>query len=156
MAEEKFERAKKVFNTTCETLKANDWKFTTDEEDLIVRCSARGEDLPMDILIRINADRQLISLFSCMPFRIQESKRLDLAIAISIINNRLVDGSFDFNINDGSVIFRLTSSFIESEISGELIYYMLMVSCFTIDEYNDKLLMLDKGMLSLEEFISSK
>lgn len=31
---------------------------------------------------------------------------------------------------------------------------MLVVSCHTIDDYNDKFFMLGKGMMSVENFIS--
>lgn len=38
----------------------------------------------------------------------------------------------------------------------ELFEYMLMVSAATIDEYNDKFLMIAKGMISFEQFLESE
>jgi hypothetical protein len=35
----------------------------------------------------------------------------------------------------------------------ESIHYLIGVTCVTVDEYNDKLLMLNKGMWTLEEFL---
>ena len=101
----------------------------------------------------VDADRQLIILLSVMPFVAPDTKRLDVAIATSIVNNKLVDGSFDYDVTSGHMIFRMTSSFIESEIDSEVFTYMLMVSCHTIDEYNDKFFMLGKGMLSINQFL---
>ncbi len=155
MADEKLERAQKVYGTLCSTLDSHEWHYKKDEEKLSIDCGAQGEDLPMEITIKVDAERQLIMLLSHLPFVISEDKRLDVAIAVSAVNNKLVDGSFDYDIADGHMFFRLTSSFIESEIGNELFTYMLMVSCHTIDEYNDKFLMLGKGMMSIEDFISN-
>lgn len=155
MADEKLERAQKVYGTMCSTLDSHEWHYKKDEEKLSIDCGAQGEDLPMEITIKVDAERQLILLLSHLPFVISEDKRLDVAIAVSAVNDKLVDGSFDYNIADGHMFFRMTSSFIESEIGNELFTYMLMVSCHTIDEYNDKFLMLGKGMMSIEDFISN-
>ncbi len=153
MADEKLERAQKVYETLCATLDKHEWHYQKNEERLSIECGAQGEDLPMEITIRVDAERQLIMLLSHLPFVISEDKRLDVAIATSIANNGLVDGSFDFDITDGHMFFRMTSSFIESDIGSELFTYMLMVSCRTIDDYNDRFLMLGKGMMSIEDFM---
>ncbi len=155
MADEKnLEQSKIAFNTLCKALEHNDWSYDKDEKELKIECKARGDDLPMDIRICIYPDNMVIALYSNMPFVIQEDKRLETAIAVSAVNNNLVDGSFDFNIANGNLLFRLTSSFRESTVSEEVFSYMLHCSCITIDEYNDKFLMLSKGIVSIEKFIS--
>ena len=153
MTEDKLQLAQRTFATLCQNLDEHDWHYEKDEENLEIECGARGEDLPMDIRIIVDADRQLIILLSVMPFVAPDTKRLDVAIATSIVNNKLVDGSFDYDVTSGHMIFRMTSSFIESEIDSEVFTYMLMVSCHTIDEYNDKFFMLGKGMLSINQFL---
>ena len=153
MTEEKLQRAQRTFKNLCQNLDEHKWHYEKDEENLEIECSARGEDLPMDIRIIVHADRQLIILLSVMPFIAPDTKRLDVAIATSIVNNKLVDGSFDYDVTSGHMVFRMTSSFIESEIDSEVFTYMLMVSCHTIDEYNDKFFMLGKGMLSINQFL---
>ena len=110
----------------------------------------------MDIKITVSAGRQMVLLLSQMPFVIAEDKRLELAIAVSIVNNRLVDGCFDYNVKTGYMVFRMTNSFLESTLGKEVFSYMLFCSCQTIDEYNDKFLMLAKEMLSLEQFIGNE
>lgn len=156
MAEEKFTTAKAVYETVCKALSEKDWKFKGDDENLKIKTGAVGEDLPMDITIDVNADRQLLLVISPMPMAVPEDKRVDIAIAISVINNQLVDGCFDYDIRTGHIFFRLTSSFIKSKIGKEAVMYMLLCSCKIIDEYNDKLLMLVKGLLSVEQFIASE
>jgi hypothetical protein len=64
-----------------------------------------------------------------------------------------VDGCFDYDLSDGQILFRLTSSYRDSLLSEALFEYMVMVSASTIDKYNDRFFMLAKGMISLEQFI---
>lgn len=156
MAEEKnLIQAKAVFDSFCRTLDSHDWHYQKDESELSIECGAQGEDLPMKLNIYVDADRMLVMLLSHLPFAIQEDKRLDVAIAVSAINNILVDGCFDYNVGSGHLCFRMTNSFIESTLGEDVFSYMLFCSAQTIDEYNDKILMLAKGMLSMEQFLGA-
>lgn len=153
--QEKLVQAKATFATLCSTLENEDWHYTKDEQALTIECSARGEDLPMELTVKVDADRMLIVLLSRIPFAIQEDKRLDVAIAVSAVNNRLVDGCFDYDVTSGKMFFRMTNSFIDSKIGEDVFTYMLYCSCQTIDDYNDKFLMIAKGMLSIRQFLSA-
>lgn len=156
MAEEKdLQQAKKVYETLCNNLDSYEWHYEKNEDKLTIECSAQGDDLPMKITVRVDAERCLILLLSHLPFVIPEDKRLDLAVAVSIVNNKLVDGSFDYDVKSGHMFFRMTNSFLESEIGDEAFSYMIFCSCKTIDEYNDKFFMIGKNMMSLEQFISN-
>ena len=156
MAEEKdLQQAKKVYETLCGTLTSHDWHFEKNDDKFEIECGAQGEDLPMKITIQVDAERHLVMLLSHLPFVISEDKRLDLAVAVSIVNNKLVDGSFDYDVKSGHMFFRMTNSFLESELGEDAFTYMLFCSCQTIDEYNDKFLMIAKNMMSLEQFISN-
>lgn len=148
------EQASAVFETLCQTLDGHQWHYEKDENGLGIECGAQGDDLPMKLSIKVDADRNLVLLISHIPFVIPEEKRLDLAVAVSIVNNRLVDGCFDYDVKSGHMFFRMTNSYMESVLGSDLFTYMLFCSCQTIDEYNDKFLMLSKGMMSLEQFIS--
>lgn len=152
--EKKAIQAKAAFAAMCQMLDAEDWRYQKDEEKLIISCGARGEDIPMDITIKVDEGRQVILLLSRLPFAAQENKRLDFAVAISAINHSIVDGSFDYDIKTGNVYFRMTNSYMDSSLSPKACGYLLYCACKTIDQYNDKLLMLAKGMISLEQFIA--
>ena len=156
MTIDKISSAKNTFATLCSMLDNNEWKYEKDEENLCIDCGAQGEDLPIPIKIRIDAERQIILLLSLIPFSVNEDKRMETAVAVSIVNNLLVDGSFDYDITTGDLYFRMTNSFIDSDISEEAFKYMLYCSCMTIDEYNDKFLMLSKGLLPLDSFLKDE
>ena len=144
--------AKKVYETVCKALDARKWKYERHDEDLVVTCGARGEDLPMDLIIIVNPKAQVLSVISPMPFKIAEDKRGDAAVAVAIANYGFVNGTFDYDVFEGAIRFRIVSSFRETELSKELIDYMVMITAGTVDEYNDKFLMVSKGMLTVQQF----
>lgn len=156
MDELKLQNAKTAYTKLCESMDALEWNYTKNEENLVIECSARGEDLPMDLVIRCDVEMQLIQIFSHLPFSVPEDKLLDFAVVISVINNKMVDGCFDYNITDGNLFFRMTNSFMDNTLSFETIKYLVFCSCATIDSYNDKLLMVAKGMLTMEQFLESE
>lgn len=155
MAEEKkLKLAKAAFASLCEMLDEHDWHYSKDESELKIACGAQGDDLPIEIRIEVDADRQLIMLLSQMPFSVPEERRTALAVAVSAANNGLADGSFDYSYLGGEIVFRMTSSFRDSLIGKEVFEYMLMCSCFTVDKYNDKFFMVAKNDMSNEEILN--
>ena len=153
MDERELKQAKMTYNRLCEMLNERGWTYDKDESDWSISTGASGEDLPLDILMKIDVDRMLVVLYSKLPFVVPEEKRVEVALAISTINNALVDGNFDYNPFNGKIIFRLTTSICESLISKSVFEYMLLVSCQTVDVYNDKLFMIIKNMMTLEDLL---
>ena len=156
MDEIKIKHANSMYQKLCESMDLLDWKYTKNEDDLVIECSARGDDLPIDLIIKLNVELQILSLFSHLPFTVPEDKRLDFAVVTSIVNNTMVDGAFDYDISDGNIFFRMTNSFLGAELGFETLRYLIFCACTTIDKYNDKFLMIAKGMLSLEQFMESE
>lgn len=156
MAEEKIVQAKKVFQTLCEALDRREWKYDKDEEKLIVDISVSGDDIPMRLLFIIDADRQLVRILSPLPFKMSEAKRMDGAIAACVASYGMADGSFDYDISDGTIYYRMTASFMGSVIGEGLLQYLISCSCAMVDLYNDKFLALDKGMMDIAEFIKDR
>ncbi len=77
------------------------------------------------------------------------------ALAICIINDNLVDGNFDMDVTKGSLCYRMSLSFRESLISEEAFDFFIDYAVYVIDEFNDKLLMLAKGMLTPAQLLGS-
>ena len=108
----------------------------------------------MDMVMSVDEDRQLIRLLSLVPVTMDEEKRMEGAVATTVATFGLPDGSFDYDITDGTIGFRQTVAFHDSDISENLIQYLISWACSVIDRYNDKFLALNKGYLSLEDFIA--
>lgn len=150
--DKKLKNAQNVFKTLCAMLDEKELRYDKREDDLVVDFTMSGEDIPMRFVINIDAKRELIRLLSPIPVTFEGDKRIEGAIAACQANYRMADGSFDFDFKSGKVLFRMTSSYIDSIISKELFEYMVAVAGYTIDEYNDKFFMLAKGQLPIEEF----
>ncbi len=152
--EKKMELAKQVYQTLCEAIERREWNFGKDEEKLLVHFGVSGDDIPMQFILIVDAERQLIRLMSPMPFKMSESKRMEGAIATCAASFGMADGSFDYDLSDGTIVFRMTASFRESLIGEGLFQYMISCSCAMVDKYNDQFLALDKGIMSITDFIA--
>lgn len=151
--ENKLENAMLAYRTVCSALDARDWKYERDNDKLLVHFGVNGDDIPMQFVIMVDADRQLIRLMSPMPYKIGEEKRMEGAIATCAVGWKMADGSFDYDLSDGSIVFRMTASFRESSIGEGLIQYLISCACAMVDEYNDKFLALEKGAISISDFL---
>lgn len=152
--EKKLNQAKNVYDLLCEMLDEKEIKYEKHEEDLVVLFIMGGEDIPMHFLLNVDAERSLIRLLSPLPFVFEGDKKVLGAIAACQANYNIADGSFDYDYKEGKILFRLTASYLDSLISKDLLEYMILVSCITVDEYNDKMFMLSKGNMTLEQFFA--
>ena len=153
LSEKDLAKAKETFENVCALLDGDEWKYQKDEEKFMIRFSARGEDIPMDFIVYIDPHPGLVQLVSVLPFRVSKERMVDAAIASCAINNRLKNGTFDFDISEGMIKFRVSQAYFDSAIGQEVFRYMLIVSGRTVDDYNDKFLMLSKGNLELKDFL---
>ena len=153
MAEQDMKKAVEVYGTLCSMLDNINWKYDKIEEKLMIKSGVKGDDLPIDFIVVVKPRNQVVQFISSMPFNMPEDKRVEGALAVCTANYGLVDGSFDYDLSDGQILFRLTSSYRDSLLSEALFEYMVMVSASTIDKYNDLFFMLAKGMITLEQFM---
>lgn len=144
-------QARAAFDALCNALDADGWHYEKDEEDMSINCGAQGEDLPIEIMISVNADRALVTLLSEMPFKAPESRRREMAVAVARANDGMVDGSFDYDYSGGTILFRITTSIRESLIGERALQYIVYCACNTIDRYNDKFLMVAKNDMTCDE-----
>lgn len=149
------ERTVHAYEEFCKVLDSRNWHYDKNDENLKVNLEIRGDDLTMDIYASFDEKHERMYVISHLPFAFPEDRRLDGAIASSVINYNLVDGSFDYNIKNGRMVFRMTNSFKGcDEISPELFDYIIDCMLYTVDEYNDKFFMVSMGALSLDDFIA--
>ena len=98
--------AKEAFNTLCTTLNNIGWTYDKNEESLKIDFWVKTDDLPMRFLMIVDADKQLVRIYSPLPFKANPDKRVELITAITIINYSLADGTFMCELDDGSIIFK--------------------------------------------------
>lgn len=157
----KIEKAREVQSTLRSFLDKVDFTYSVDEEEeengkFILRLTINGDDIPMNFIYIIDAERELISVYSPMPFKVPEDKRMDMAVAICVGTWGLNDGSFDYNILKGSISFRQTVSYANSQVGEALFFYLVKRGSDIVDQYNDRFLALTKGTMSLDQFIEAE
>lgn len=155
-SDKKLAKAQAVYSTLCDAIDRRNWTYDKLEDKLVAHFKVSGDDIPMQFIIIVDADRQLIRVLSPLPFKMSEGKRVEGAIATCEATYRLADGSFDYDMKDGSITFRLTASFADSLIGEELFQYIISCSCSVVDQYNDKFMAIDKGYLSVDDFLARK
>lgn len=154
MADEKnIKRANNVYETICNAHDKIGFKYEKYPEDLVVKLGIAGDDFPMELLYVVNAEVECVSLYSYLPFSIPEDKKTDIAVAVAIANYGLINGSFDFDMDEGRIRYRLVSSYIGSILGEELFLSMTANVSNTVDMYNDKFFMIIKNMMTLDQFI---
>ena len=146
--------AREVFNTLCSAIDNREWKYEKDEEKMLVYFGVEGEDLPMQFLLMVEEERELIRLLSPMPFEMKEEKRMEGAIATCVASFGMADGNFDYDLADGKITFRMTASFKESKIGEGLFQYMISCSCAMVDKYNDQFAAINEDRMSINDFIA--
>lgn len=154
MAEDKQnENAVIAYTSLCQMLDEEGWTYDKHDDEMTIDLTVTGDDLPMSSTIEIDTERQTVIMMSPMPFKVPSDKRFDLAIAVSLANYGMVDGSFDYNFLEGDIAFRITSSFIDSMLGKDLFKYMTYTAFSTIDKYNDKFLKIAATKMSVAEII---
>jgi len=147
------EKGLKVYQMIKDHLNGGKFHFEAHDDDLVITLTVHGEDLPQLTIIRVMDDRDVIQVLSPIPGNIPEEKRAEAAVAVAAANMGMINGSFDFDLKDGEIRFRVAQSYADIEPSEELLKYILGIAFYTTDKFNDKFFMYQKGMLSLEEFI---
>ena len=157
MADEKMiQHAMDIYEKTKDVFTSKGIKFDANDEKMIIKTGITGDDLPMDITVIVNPNAQALSFYSVLPFSVKEDKMAEIAIATCVANNSVIQGGFDYDISEGKVLCKISNSFIETDLSKELIFVMFMRFANLIDEYNDRFFMLNKGLIDLAKFIELK
>lgn len=146
--------ARRVYDRMCDLLPDSGIKnFTKNEEKLNVRFTVNGDDIPMDFVMRVVPGSQLISVLSFMPFDFKEEKMVDAALAVTAINDNILNGCFCLDMSDGTTYFNVYNSYIGTELSTDLLRYLIGISVNTVDDYNDRLLALHRDIITIDDFI---
>ena len=81
MADEmKRKKAEEVYGVLCQALDDRQWHYEKEAEKLSVRFNVSGDDLSMRFLMMVDEQRDIIRLFSWMPFQMKE-RRMEGALA---------------------------------------------------------------------------
>lgn len=152
--ERKLQLAQKTYGTLVDYLNERNWNFDAEEDKLGIEFYMSGDDLRMHFRIFIDVPMQCVVLYSPMPFHMPEEHITAAALALSYINDRLLDGCFDLDLSNGRICFRQTFTFYDSLIGRNAFDQMIYAASHIVDDFNDQLLMLSKGAVTLSQFVA--
>lgn len=144
---------REAYKTLCAVLDDMNWTYQKDEEKFMVSFGVSGENIPITVGIVCNLDLQALQLISFLPFNAPSHRMAEMATAICAINYRLALGCFDLNLNDGTVMFKMSSCFRETLISTQLVSSLIYLTCSTVDESNEDLFALCNGDMTLKDIL---
>ena len=147
--------ATRAYKAIVDHLNAHNFKFTQDDENLVIKFTVQGEDLPQPTVVRVDPNRDIVQFVSPLPGNFPSDKLVDAALAVAAANHGMIEGGFQLDLEDGSIHFNASQSFAGTELNDEVINYLFSLVFQVTDMYNDKFFMLSKGMITLEQLIDS-
>lgn len=144
--------AQRAFDRLCQVLDNMKWKYNRDVANRIITTTAVGNDLTINLRMVVSEERRLMYIKSVMPFEVSEGKRDLVGKALHIANYSILNGCFEYDQFAGRLGFRIVIPFFDCELSEEVYRYAVMLTCQMVDKFNDKILNLINGKMSLQEF----
>lgn len=143
-----------VLDIVCEALDENKWTYDRLDDENRVTFSVTGDDLPMRFNIIADDSSEMIIFHTFLfDFLVPEEKRLEFAVAVTAVNYSLKTGCFDFDINEGNVLFRQNQVYTGCDFSASTVHALLGATLHLVDRYNDRFFALAKGLMSYNDFI---
>lgn len=146
--------AKQMYRRMCSALEREGLKYLTMEETLSALLDFELADaMPIQMILYVNPQLQTLHVMSQLPFQMRESKRVDGALAATVVSRDLDFGCFTVNINDGSVLFTMAECFRDGLLEEALICRMIAHTYSVVKKHGKTFLGLDQGELGISELI---
>lgn len=155
ISEEKAKRADTVLRLIGEALDDLGLKYDKDDENRIIDIEFVGNDIPISMRFFVNAAMENTALYSILPFTVPEEKVLETAYLLNHINNRILDGSFEMNISNKMILFRINNSYAGCMISKESFDVLFRKAADTVDRFNEKLKAFVEDEMTTEQFLQA-
>jgi hypothetical protein len=150
---DKMEEASQVYRTLKLMLEISDLRFEKYDDELVLRCGFDTDTQPVDLTIYVRAKEQVILTLSHIPCKFSDDKRVEGAIATSLVNYDLSEGSFDYNFLDGEIRFKHSLTFCGMTILPEFVSHLLQYSVETVNKYRDLFCKLADAEITLNKFL---
>lgn len=155
MADANLKEAKYVYGQLREYLDSINIHYESNDEELNIWFSARGNDMRVLVDIYVEANSQRIRLSSPFETTIPSELRNEVAVAINKLNFGVVDGHVDFDYDSGNLYFNLRILFKDAVLSNDTFRYLLGTTFSTVDALNDKFYLLSEGKITCEQLLNA-
>lgn len=142
---------KEIFNIIATALEEKNMPCEKYEDMRIIRSWSLSKD-PIIFCMMIDENRGNVTFFSKYKFNVPEEKRIEGAAAVCKICFR-AHGAFDYDLNDGSIQYRLTTEYKYLPLTIEHVKYMIDIGLAAVILHEDDLLSFAKGQKTLKELL---
>ena len=150
-------KARAVYDTVCAALDKMKWVYDKEEEELAITTGAKGTDLPIDIIIRVLPEAEVLSVQVPFAFDVPDEHSIDVAIAITAANYGLIRGCFDYDMTTGDIRFRVSAPYNgNTSLAAEVVEMLVLIAATTVDSYQSRLLMVAKGIVTPSKFLAEE
>ena len=135
-----------------------DWEYRVVDDGLTMETGVKGDGKLGDVMILIKArpESAALSFYFDLPFKVPDSKRVDMAVAICVANYGIINGAFDFDIESGTVWFRMCQSYCDGYPSRETAKYMIKTGFAMMEYYEPSFQKICRGTISIEQFMDQE
>lgn len=142
-----------IYSDMCDVLDENEFVYDKDDDKLRVELFvANTNNISIKFIMMINIEMQTIMLTSPIDLKMSEDKQMEGILSACIASNNLPDGSFDYDLPNRSVSFRLTFSYKGSLVGKGLFLRLICYSYSIVSKYVVKFSDINKGILSIDKF----
>ena len=150
------ERATAVVKAITDYMDEAKLKYEADREKNTVFITITGDDFPVTLMFSVSAEKARVETYSQLPFEIKKEKAVDVAMAIAAINARIAYGKFCLYFDKGLCTYENSEYLTGLEgFSSEYGKALVVPAYSIVEEYNDKLFAVNKGMMSVKDFLAS-
>jgi hypothetical protein len=118
----------RVFHQVADYLDRNEWKFVTEENQSLYSMSINGRSTTFRVLAQVSeiASVTRVVVYSVIPVRIPERRRLAVAEALVRFNYRVIQGCAEMDFKDGEVRIKTLVTAVNGEINDVVLDYALL------------------------------
>ena len=146
-------RGAAVFKKLCSYLEKNNIEHYKNDEILALRIALEEEGGPSSLILAMDCDVGALRLLIPLPLAMKPQRRLEGAIVCAHANCNISDGVFDYNADDGSVVFRM-AAFHRDGAPGEGPFkYMITTAKETVEKYRKVFEDVNSGKIGITDLV---
>lgn len=136
MAERKSTKlAAEVYRTCCSAFDAKKWEYKKSDRKRQLDFPVVISGVSTDFTLTVDASRQLVRMVARFPEKVSTEKIPEVSWALCQANCKMADGSFDLDMTDSTVSFRIAAFFYSGSIGEGFVENMIFFAIACIKKY---------------------
>jgi hypothetical protein len=113
----------------------DDWTFTKIQGQPILQMGYQGENGQWMCYARANEDPQQFAFYSVYPVVVPDDRKFAIAEFITRANSGLVLGNFEFNFDNGEILYKTSIDVEGDRLTSALIKRLVYTNVVIMDQY---------------------